>query len=202
MSVTRDQLIDFIYDEVRMLDEGRYDEWLSLWLPDGIYWMPLDYKQTDPINQTSLLYEDMFMLKLRVERLNGARTFSQKPKSRCHHVIQRPFVDEMGEDRFVTNTSMHYVETRLDEQQLLALTVRHDLALVDGALRIAGKRVHHVLVFSSLVRTSFKSNYEVVNRMSMICSSSLPITGLVLESCWSKLPRLRVTPASSASFSA
>jgi hypothetical protein len=47
----------------------------------------------------------------------------------------------MGEDRFVTNTSMHYVETRLDEQQLLALTVRHDLALVDGALRIAGKRV-------------------------------------------------------------
>lgn len=141
MSVTRDQLIDFIYDEVRMLDEGRYDEWLSLWLPDGIYWMPLDYKQTDPVNQTSLLYEDMFMLKLRVERLNGARTFSQKPKSRCHHVIQRPFVDEMHDDRFVTNTSMHYVETRLDEQQLLALTVRHDLALVDGALRIAGKRV-------------------------------------------------------------
>jgi 3-phenylpropionate/cinnamic acid dioxygenase small subunit len=83
----------------------------------------------------------MFMLKLRVERLNGVRTFSQKPKSRCHHVIQRPFVDEVNGDRFVTNTSMHYVETRLDEQQLLALTARHDLALVDGTLRIAAKRV-------------------------------------------------------------
>ncbi|WP_299417190.1 aromatic-ring-hydroxylating dioxygenase subunit beta [uncultured Sulfitobacter sp.] len=141
MSVSRDQLIDFIYDEVRLLDEGRYDEWLALWLPDAMYWMPLDYKQSDPINETSLLYEDLFMLKLRVERLNGARTFSQKPKSRCHHVIQRPFVDEVGEDRFVTTTNMHYVETRLDEQQLLALTARHDLALVDGALRIAGKRV-------------------------------------------------------------
>ncbi|WP_299030635.1 aromatic-ring-hydroxylating dioxygenase subunit beta [uncultured Sulfitobacter sp.] len=141
MSVSRDQLIDFIYDEVRLLDEGRYDEWLALWLPDAMYWMPLDYKQSDPINETSLLYEDLFMLKLRVERLNGARTFSQKPKSRCHHVIQRPFVDKMGEDRFVTTTNMHYVETRLDEQQLLALTARHDLALVNGALRIAGKRV-------------------------------------------------------------
>lgn len=141
MSVTKDQLIDFIYDEARMLDEGRYDEWLALWLPDAMYWMPLDYNQTDPVNETSLLYEDMFMLKLRVERLNGARTFSQKPKSRCHHVIQRPFVDEMHGDRFVTKTSMHYVETRLDEQQLLALTARHELALVDGALRIAGKRV-------------------------------------------------------------
>ncbi|MCO4825734.1 MAG: aromatic-ring-hydroxylating dioxygenase subunit beta [Amylibacter sp.] len=141
MTVSKDQLIDFIYDEVRMLDEGRYDDWLALWLPDGMYWMPLEYKQEDPINQTSLLYEDMFMLKLRVERLNGVRTFSQKPKSRCHHVIQRPFVDEVNGDRFVTNTSMHYVETRLDEQQLLALTARHDLALVDGTLRIAAKRV-------------------------------------------------------------
>ncbi|WP_422040818.1 aromatic-ring-hydroxylating dioxygenase subunit beta [Roseibium sp.] len=141
MPVSREQVIDFIYDEARMLDEGRYDEWLSLWLEDGHYWMPLDYKQTDPHLVTSLLYEDMFMLRLRVERLNGARTFSQKPKSRCHHVIQRPFIDEMSEDRVVTNTSMHYVETRLDEQFLLALTAIHELALVDGAIRIANKRV-------------------------------------------------------------
>ncbi|MFC3614978.1 aromatic-ring-hydroxylating dioxygenase subunit beta [Lutimaribacter marinistellae] len=143
MSVTREDLIDFIYAEARMLDEGRYDEWLDLWLPDGHYWMPLDYKQEDPLHVTSLLYEDIFMLKLRVERLNGARTFSQKPKSRCHHVIQRPFVDEMDDEagRYVTNTSMHYVETRLDEQQLLALTAVHELKLVDGKLRIANKRV-------------------------------------------------------------
>ena len=107
MTMTRDRLIDFIYDEVRMM------------------------------------YEDLFMLKLRVERLNGARTFSQKPKSRCHHVIQRPFVDQMDDTtgQYVTTTFMHYVETRLDEQQLLALTARHELSLVDGQLRIANKRV-------------------------------------------------------------
>lgn len=143
MSITRDDIIDFIYNEARMLDEGRYSEWIDLWLPDGVYWMPLDYKQTDPHLVTSLLYEDNFMLKLRVERLNGERTFSQKPKSRCHHVIQRPFIDtfdaEAGE--FQTNTSMHYVETRLDEQFLLALTATHDLKLVDGKIRIANKRV-------------------------------------------------------------
>lgn len=143
MTITRDDLLDFIYAEARMLDEGRYDEWLDLWLPDGHYWMPLDWKQEDPLHVTSLLYEDIFMLKLRVERLNGARTFSQKPKSRCHHVIQRPFVDKMdeGAGRYVTNTNMHYVETRLDEQFLLALTATHELTLVDGKLRIANKRV-------------------------------------------------------------
>ena len=141
--VTEEELINFIYTEARILDEGHYDDWLALWLEDGHYWMPLDYKQTDPHLVTSLLYEDMFMLKLRVERLNGARTFSQKPKSRCHHVIQRPFVDEMDHDagHFVTNTSMHYVETRLDDQFLLALTATHELKRVDGRLRIANKRV-------------------------------------------------------------
>ncbi|MEZ5714904.1 MAG: aromatic-ring-hydroxylating dioxygenase subunit beta [Paracoccaceae bacterium] len=143
MSVTRDDIIDFLYEEVRMLDEGRFSEWLDLWLPEGFYWMPLDYKQTDPLNCTSLLYEDDFMRKLRVERLNGERTFSQKPKSRCSHVIQRPFIDRFDLDagEFETNTSMHYVETRLDEQFLLALTATHELKLVDGKLRIANKRV-------------------------------------------------------------
>ena len=142
-SISREKVIDFIYDEARMLDEGRYSEWLDLWLPDGHYWMPLDYKQTDPVNATSYLYEDNFMLRLRVERLNGERTFSQKPKSRCSHVIQRPFIDSFEPDtgHFVTNTSMHYVETRLDEQQLLALTATHELKAVDGELRIANKKV-------------------------------------------------------------
>lgn len=141
--VSHDSIIDFIYNEARMLDEGRYDEWLALWLPDGHYWMPLDYQQSDPHLVTSLLYEDLFMLKLRVERLNGARTFSQKPKSRCHHVIQRPFVDQFDQEQglFITNTSMHYVETRQDDQFLLALTATHELRLEHEQLRIANKRV-------------------------------------------------------------
>lgn len=141
MNVTRDQIIDFIYDEARMLDEQRFDEWLSLWLEDGHYWMPLDYQQTDPLLVTSLMYEDIFMLKLRVQRLNGARTFSQKPKSRCSHVIQRPFIDDINDVSIHTTTSMHYVETRMDDQFLLALTAKHELRIVDGAIRIANKRV-------------------------------------------------------------
>lgn len=140
---SKDDLIDFIYAEARMLDEGRFNEWLALWMPKGHYWMPLDYKQEDPLTATSFLYEDNFMLRLRVERLEGERTFSQKPKSRCHHVLNRPFVDEYDPDQhhYVTNTAMHYVETRLDEQQLLAVTATHELTYVDGALRIANKRV-------------------------------------------------------------
>ena len=140
---SKDDLIDFIYAEARMLDDGQFNDWLALWMPEGHYWMPLDYKQDDPLTTTSFLYEDNFMLRLRVERLEGERTFSQKPKSRCHHVLNRPFVDEYDPEanRYITNTAMHYVETRLDEQQLLAVTATHELTTVDGQIRIANKRV-------------------------------------------------------------
>ena len=61
MTVSNDDLIDFVYNEARMLDEGRYNEWLDLWLEDGHYWMPLDYQQTEARLMTSLLHEDLFM---------------------------------------------------------------------------------------------------------------------------------------------
>lgn len=138
-----EDLIDFVYDEAHMLDEGLYDDWLALWAPDSYYWMPLEYKQTDPKLVTSLLYEDEFLRKMRVHRLQGARTFSQQPRSRCSHVLNRPRVLERdaGAGRFVVETAFHYVETRLDDQIVLAAKARHELVLIEGMLKIKLKRV-------------------------------------------------------------
>src|SRR5918997_3715164 len=86
-------LIDFVVRESRLLDEQRFEEWLDLFAEDGHYWMPLEWGQTDPRLTCSLMYEDKLLLSIRVERLKGARTFSQKPKSRCHHMLQTPQVD-------------------------------------------------------------------------------------------------------------
>ena len=119
------------------------EDWLELWGPDSYYWVPLEYQQESPKYVTSLLYEDAFLRALRVRRLDGARTFSQNPKSRCCHVLNRPNILEVDNDagRFVTSTAFHYVETRLDNQFLLAAKARHELMLVDGQLKIALKRV-------------------------------------------------------------
>ena len=110
---TRDDLLDVVYEEAFLLDEGRFDEWLALFAPHGRYWMPLEPGQCDPHLVTSLLYEDIFMLRLRVERLKGARTFSQKPASRGHHLLQRPRICrfEPDEGRFATG---HLVPLRGD----------------------------------------------------------------------------------------
>ena len=145
MSLPSDSdLIDFVYDEASLLDEHRHDEWLALFTDDGYYWMPLAPGQTDARLHASLLYEDTLLLKVRIERLQGQRTFSQHPQSRCHHLLQRPTIVERDDEkgRYVVKAAFHYVEWRQDVQTLYAGWERFELVRdPDGRLRIALKRV-------------------------------------------------------------
>ncbi|WP_339760347.1 aromatic-ring-hydroxylating dioxygenase subunit beta [uncultured Hoeflea sp.] len=141
--MNRDDLIDFVYDEAATIDQMRWDDWLALFHKDGRYWMPLEWQQDDPVLQPSLMYEDRLLLTVRVERLAGERTFSQKPKSRCHHLLERPRIVSMGEDNglYKLRTSFIYTETRGDLLERYSGWVSHELVEVDGALQIKLKRI-------------------------------------------------------------
>lgn len=136
-------LIDFVLAEARLLDELRFDDWLQLFTDDGHYWMPLTHGQTDARLQASLMYEDTLLLKVRIERLKGARTFSQQPISRCHHLLQTPTVETRDDvaGLYTTRTAFHFVETRRDEQTLYAGWATHTLRVTAAGLRIQLKRV-------------------------------------------------------------
>lgn len=140
---TNQQLVDFVYAEARMLDEQRFGDWLALFTEDAYYWMPLAPDQQDAKLHTSLMYEDKLLLRVRVERLAGARTFSQQPRSRSHHLLQQPVVESADGDagQYKVRTAFHYVETRLDQQQLYAGWATHELVAQEGQLRIRLKRV-------------------------------------------------------------
>ena len=143
MKPTEKDLTDFVVREARLIDERKFLDWLALFAEDGIYWMPLEWDQEEEHLTTSLLYEDMLLLRTRVQRLEGERTFSQKPKSRCQHLLQAPQIDSIDHDANVyqTFTPFHYAETRFDEQVILAGWARHSLSVVDGELKIRKKRV-------------------------------------------------------------
>ena len=141
--MNRDDLIDFVYDEAAKLDDMQWEDWVALFTEDGRYWMPLEWQQQDPILQPSLMYEDLLLLTVRVERLAGERTFSQKPKSRCHHLLERPRILSMGEDDgiYKLRTSFLYSETRGDLLERYSGWIGHELVEVDGALKIKLKRI-------------------------------------------------------------
>ncbi|MDO9600310.1 MAG: aromatic-ring-hydroxylating dioxygenase subunit beta [Azoarcus sp.] len=142
-AITEKNLIDFVYAEARLLDEQRFEDWLALFTEDAYYWMPLAHDQRDPKLHTSLMYEDKLLLRVRIERLSGQRTFSQQPKSRCHHLLQAPTVEasDPAKGEHTVRTAFHYTETRLDKQTIYVGWTTHHLVEVDGALKIRLKRV-------------------------------------------------------------
>ena len=134
------ELTDFVRREARLLDENRWDEWLGLWAEDGVYWVPLTPGQTDALTHNSLAYEDHLLLRLRVERLKEG-PFSQRPPSRCQHVLQTPEIEPMADGLNVTRTPFLYVEVRGDAQQVHAGVAWHRLRGTPDGLRIVQKRV-------------------------------------------------------------
>lgn len=141
---TREELVAFVFNEARLLDEKRYEEWYALFSEDGRYWIPLQHGQTDPVSHNSLMYEDRLLLRLRIDRLGHARAFSQQPASRSVHVLQQPAVErfdpEAGE--FVVRTPFAYFEARGEEQLIFGAVAWHTLfANAQGQLKISLKRV-------------------------------------------------------------
>ena len=141
---TRQDLIDFVVNEARLLDARRYEEWNALFTDDGMYWVPLVPDQEDGVNHTSHLWEDKLLRELRIERLKSARAFSQQPPSRAHHLLQTPTVEsfDAAANRYVVRSEFHYTEAQRDEINWLVGTCFHHLCVRDGALRLTLKRVN------------------------------------------------------------
>jgi 3-phenylpropionate/cinnamic acid dioxygenase small subunit len=143
---TREEIVDFVYREARLIDEKRFDEWYELFTDDAYYWIPTVPGQADGVNHVSLMYEDKLLLKLRVERLKNPKSYSQHPESRPHHVLQRPEIEseDAAAGRWIVRTPFVYLETRGDDQQVYGGVALHTLVLVDGRLRIRLKRINLV----------------------------------------------------------
>ena len=143
---TRDELVDFVYHEARLLDEKRFEEWYELYTDDAFYWVPVTPGQPDGVNHVSLLYEDKLLLNLRIIRLRDPKSYSQHPESRSHHVLQRPEIEsaDPAKNTWIMRTPFVYIETRGDEQQVYGATALHTIVQIDGKLRIRLKRVNMV----------------------------------------------------------
>jgi 3-phenylpropionate/cinnamic acid dioxygenase small subunit len=144
MGITRQDLIDFVVREARLLDAKRYEEWNGLFTDDAMYWVPLAPDQADGINHTSHLYEDKLLRDLRIERLKSPRAFSQQPPSRSHHLLQTPTVEAFDADanRYVVRSEFHYTESQGDEIQFYVGTCFHHLTVANGELKMTLKRVN------------------------------------------------------------
>lgn len=89
----------FLYREVRLLDERRFEDWMALFDADGYYWAPAAIDQKDPYDYVSLFFDDKKIMATRIERLRHPRIHIQTPPSRTVHLVSNVVLDESDLER-------------------------------------------------------------------------------------------------------
>lgn len=135
------RLLQFVYDENRLLDERRFEEWFELFAEDGVYWVPTRPEQADKEGEPSIALEGRLLLKLRIARLRHERAHSLHPQVRSMHVVQRPRVEEPVDGLDAVSCNLVYFEYQGGNQLVLGAQVRYLLREVEGRLLMVEKRV-------------------------------------------------------------
>ena len=122
MTLSYQQVVDFLYREARLLDDRQWDDWLDCYAPHAVYWMPAwdddDRIIENPQREISLIYyPNRDGLEDRVFRIKTERSGASMPEPRTnHHVTNVEIVgkrDGVIEVRFNWHTLSHrYKETQ------------------------------------------------------------------------------------------
>ena len=131
----------FLMHEARLLDEAKFDDWLALFTADGWYWVPSEPDQANPHETVSLIYDDRRLLETRIRRLASPRMYSQEPRSRTSRIVGNVTIEDAEGRAATVRSKFTMIEYRREQQRLFAGTAWHRLVQIDGAVRIAWKRV-------------------------------------------------------------
>src|SRR5204862_42120 len=80
----------------RLLDQLKFDEWLALYAPECIYWVPSTPEIGDPRREVSISFDDRRRMEDRIYRLRTGYAWSQAPKSRTVRLISNVAVFAAG----------------------------------------------------------------------------------------------------------
>lgn len=100
-----------IHRECRLLDEGKLDDWLDLYTTDATYWLPID-ETADPLQDSSVIYDDRTRLAMRVEQIMRQRRVSQTPGSQSMRMVSNLEISENGAGLAEAQFSLLVIEVR------------------------------------------------------------------------------------------
>lgn len=131
----------FLFEEARLLDQRRWQDWLALFADGGMYWAPLTFDQTDPVNHASLFYEDALLREVRAQRLEEKRAWSQQPVTQAARIVGNIVLLPEQDGRITVASTFHMLEWRRHDHRMLGGQYTHHLVREGGGLRIALKRI-------------------------------------------------------------
>ncbi|MDA1098020.1 MAG: aromatic-ring-hydroxylating dioxygenase subunit beta [Proteobacteria bacterium] len=126
---TQHAVAQFLYRQAEILDDRLWDDWLALFTPDGHYWMPAAPEQLVGEGQPNIFYEDHYLMRVRIGRVNHPNAWSQYPPNRTGHVVSNVVVEaaDPASGDLVVRSKFLVAEYRNDEQRVFAGKYRHQL---------------------------------------------------------------------------
>lgn len=134
-----------LVQEARLLDEGRFNDWLDLFTPDCLYWIPVSPGGGDPTTEVSHAFDDRRRLEDRVYWLRTGLAFCQIPQSRTRRIVgnTEARLDADGESLLVRSNFI-VSEFRAGASRILSGWYGHVLLPSKGGYRIRLKQANLV----------------------------------------------------------
>ena len=137
-----------ILREARCLDRGQWDEWVSLYDPDAVYWVPAwrdEYDMTqDPQAEVSLIYHDSRIgLEERIARIESRKSITALPLPRTVHQVGGIELRHADDGRIETEAtfSVYVYDVRTAREHTRHGRYEHSLKYGDGQWLIARKKI-------------------------------------------------------------
>jgi 3-phenylpropionate/cinnamic acid dioxygenase small subunit len=131
----------FLYQQSELLDTKRWQDWVDLFTPDGIYWMPPDasYKTWD--GQPAIFAEDKNLMTVRMNRVLHPDAWSQRPLWETNHVVSNVVIEKSSAKGVTVRSRFHMMELRRDDVRHFAGSYRHELVKTKTGYKIKLQRV-------------------------------------------------------------
>src|SRR6185503_245102 len=101
------EIEQFLYRQSELLDSKKWQAWIDLFAPDGIYWMPPDasYKTWD--GQPAIFAEDKNLMTVRMNRVLHPDAWSQRPLWETNHVVSNIVVTRNSSTGIMVKSRFH-----------------------------------------------------------------------------------------------
>jgi len=139
----RDLFRALLEREARLLDVLAFDEWLAMYAPECIYWVPATPDGGDPRREVAISFDDRRRLEDRIYRLRTGYAWSQAPKSRTVRLISN--VEVFMSDRSsicMVRSNFLISEFRVDGTRYLSGWCGHRLVQCGETWKIQVRQVN------------------------------------------------------------
>lgn len=135
-SELRDVCRRLLEREARLLEQDRHEDWLALYAPECLYWIPASLDGGDPRREVAVAFDDRRRLEDRIFRLRNAYAWSQQPVSRTSRMVSNvtPFATD-DEDVLMVRSTFHITEFQDGDVRTHAGWYGHRLRIADSGDR-------------------------------------------------------------------